>query len=438
MQWWRAGGNGTPNGRRTPALVLGSGNTLLGVIRTLRRAKIPVYVVSGGTGAADRKDFARRSKCFRSVAAAGTATWATQDLASHLRDLPLDRAVLIPCSDSWAMQTAKLPRSIAARFPSSLASANVLQKFIDKGRFAGLLSETGIPHPQTHIIDTPEQLSRLPEEAFRDAFLKPLDSQRFFQRYGIKAIWARSRAEACKRFLEVQSEGYAVLLQEYVPGPTSNHYFVDGFVDAAGRVVTKFARRRLRMYPPDFGNSTYMVSVPLSEAAGACEAIDGLMSRVAYRGVFSAEFKRDARDGMFKILELNARPWWYVEFAARCGVDVVTLAYRDALHLPLPANGRYAVGRPLVYPYYDLPACRALHQQHLISMWDWVRSWVASTQPVFQWADPMPAASATAGMMLGYATRRARALTGRAPFYRLARVFHLPGQSSLPRSGRTM
>jgi len=47
--------------------------------------------------------------------------------------------------------------------------------------------------------------------------------------------------------------------------------------------------------------------------------------------VFSAEFKFDERDGLFKILEVNARPWWYVDFAARCGVDVCRMAYRDAL-----------------------------------------------------------------------------------------------------------
>ena len=52
---------------------------------------------------------------------------------------------------------------------------------------------------------------------------------------------------------------------------------------------------------------------------------------VSYRGIFSAEFKCDDRDGFFKILEVNARPWWYVEAAACAGMDVCSMAYHDAL-----------------------------------------------------------------------------------------------------------
>ncbi len=85
------------------------------------------------------------------------------------------------------------------------------------------------------------------------------------------------------------------------------------------------------MFPLDFGNSTCMVSVAADEVAPAVASVERLLAHVGYRGIFSAEFKYDERDGLFKILEVNARPWWYVEFTARCGVDVCTLAYRDAL-----------------------------------------------------------------------------------------------------------
>ena len=73
------------------------------------------------------------------------------------------------------------------------------------------------------------------------------------------------------------------------------------------------------MHPPDFGNSSYMVSVPLQEAAGAVDTLRTIMGHTGFRGIFSAEFKRDADDGLFKLLEVNIRPWWYVEFNQRFG-----------------------------------------------------------------------------------------------------------------------
>jgi predicted ATP-grasp superfamily ATP-dependent carboligase len=166
---------------------------------------------------------------------------------------------------------------------------------------------------------------------------------------------------------------------------------VDGFVDRAGRLNATFARRRLRMHPPDFGNSTYMVSVARDRVADAIATIQRLVERVGYRGIFSAEFKYDDRDGLFKILEVNARPWWYVEFAARCGVDVCSMAFRDALGLRAKPAGAYRVGRACVFPYYDYGACRELSRQGQLSLWEWARSWLMAEQPVFRWSDPLPA-----------------------------------------------
>ena len=157
---------------------------------------------------------------------------------------------------------------------------------------------------------------------FSGSFLKPRDSHAFFRRYKVKACRVESREDAIEQFRKKNSDGFKVLLQEYIPGPTSNHYFLDGFVDRNGQVDAMFARRRLRMYPDDFGNSSYMRSVACSEISQAVDDLKRLLSAISYRGIFSAEFKYDDRDGKYKILEINARPWWYVEFAAICGVDV--------------------------------------------------------------------------------------------------------------------
>ncbi len=145
------------------------------------------------------------------------------------------------------------------------------------------------------------------------------------------------------------------------------------------------------MEPPDFGNSSCMVSVPLAEMAAAADAVTRFLATIGYRGIFSAEFKRDERDGVFRLLEVNARPWWYVEFAARCGVDVCSLAYRDALGLPLDATAAYEVGRYMVYPYYDRYAALAQYRAGRLTLGAWAAQWLTGYQPVFEWSDPAPA-----------------------------------------------
>jgi predicted ATP-grasp superfamily ATP-dependent carboligase len=145
------------------------------------------------------------------------------------------------------------------------------------------------------------------------------------------------------------------------------------------------------MYPSDFGNSTSTVSEPLSEVAPAVETLDRLLAALEYRGVFSAEFKRDERDGRFKLLEVNCRHWWYVEFAAACGVDVSLMSYRDALGLPVTPVEGYEVGRRCVYPYFDRYPCWEMLRAGRLSPWAWARSWIGAEQPIYTRDDPWPA-----------------------------------------------
>lgn len=387
----------------TPVLLLGSGITVLGALRALAAARVPAFVLGDETGPVTR------SRWFR--AAPGRAADAAGDLPAYLATLPWHPVVLLPCSDHWAARVAALPAASRAAHPASVPAPDVLESLIDKGRFAALLAAVGADQPVTRCLERAADLRDLPDDVFASGFLKPRDSQSFFARYGVKAFRVADRADAERRADELITAGFELLFQEYVPGPADRHVFVDGFRDRDGVVRARFARRRLRMFPLDFGNSSCMVSLPLEEAAPAVAHLEQLLAHVSYRGVFSAEFKHDPRDGRFKMLEVNCRPWWYVEFAARCGVNVCEMAYRDALGAPLGAPPAYRAGRFCVYPYYDYFAGRALRQRGELSLGAWLGSWVRGMQPVFRWADPWPGVHAAVITAGGFLRRR---LTGRS------------------------
>jgi predicted ATP-grasp superfamily ATP-dependent carboligase len=366
-----------------PAVVLGSGLSALGALRLLHRAGIPVYSLTAAPSVESR------SRWFRPLPGV-RETLAEAPLARLLEASSLERAVLLACSDSTQSAVSELPPALAARFPSSTSAPEIVTQLTSKAKFAALLKSIGVPHPQTVIIDHASSLERLAELQPGEMFLKPIDSASFVRDYGVKGCWVRDLADARLQLARIQGDGHGVILQEYVPGPASNHFLIDGFASANGQVRALFARRRLRMYPPDFSNSVYMVSVPLSEVEPAAQALRAILSALEFRGIFSAEFKRDARDGIFKILEINARIWFYVEFAGRCGVDVCTMAYRDALGLPLEDLSAYRCGVRLVSPYDDLFWAHHAWSNRQLQMGAWLRSWLGAQQPLFNWTDPAP------------------------------------------------
>jgi len=350
-----------------PALVIGIGLNALGVMRSLGRAGIPLW------NANPQRDYVRSSRWYRP---APLALEDDQPLADYLERLPVERAVLFAASDDRVLETSLLPPHLRERFPASIASPDTIHALLDKLSLARLLEERGLPHPRTFA-----SLHDAPDEVFANAFLKPRDSLAFNRRYGVKGVAVTSREDALSRQLVGE-----LVLQEYIPGGADRHYFLDGVVDRDGELAALFARRRVRMYPLDFGNSSAMVSIPLAEVAAGVRTLERLLRDVRYRGIFSAEFKLDPRDGLLKLLEINCRPWWFNGFAADCGVDTTLLAYRDALGLPVEKISSYREGVRMVYTFNDLRAVMRTRTPPLQAL----RFWFGARDALFARDDPRP------------------------------------------------
>ena len=360
-------------------LVLGVGPTALGAARCLGRAGREPYLVTRPGDLAEASRFVHR-RVFH------LAESERSDALLELADrLGLRRAVVIPCTDEWMKLVCRLPRD--SPLVASVPPPDVVDLFVDKEHFASTLERLDIPHPRTVQVSSEADL----DGSLDGMFLKPRESQIFARHYHQKAFTFGSRSEAAESFRLMEAIGVGAILQEYVPGPATSHYFIDGFMRRDGTLAALFARRRIRMFPLEFGNSTLMVSVALGDIRPAAADLERLLTAVGYRGVFSAEFKHDARDGLYKILEVNSRPWWYVEFAAMCGVDVCDMAYRDALDLPVASVDRYRIGRRCVFLPQDVRAYRAIRRSQRLSFLSWVFSWLGARRTVFAYDDPLPA-----------------------------------------------
>ena len=351
----------------------------------------------------------RWSRWFRPAPPGAPQQPSLADLAHYLQGLDLETAVLIGCTDDWVRCLAALDAGLRGRFRTSLPDAAVIAQLVDKGGLAAALRDAGVPHPETRLLESESDLETVSDALISSSFLKPVDSQRFGPVFQAKAFNVTSREDALAKFRKARAAGLQLLLQEYVPGPPTNHYFVDGFLDAGGTLRGVFARRRHRMYPRDFGNSSYMTSVPAREVEEATAAVQQLFRHTGYRGIFSAEFKRDQRDGVFKLLEVNVRPWWYVEFAARCGVDVCYMYYLDALERPVPSSSQYRAGQRLVHAWCDFKAWGERRRAGDKAWWDHWGAWLGSHRATFSWDDPLPAVA----MTLQAVTRKAAGLFGR-------------------------
>jgi predicted ATP-grasp superfamily ATP-dependent carboligase len=274
-----------------------------------------------------------------------------------------------------------------------------------KHLFARAAAVHDVPHPRTIEVRGPEDLGELSDRELSASFLKPIDSQAFSRRFGVKGFRVADRAEAGVLLHDAAAAGLCLVLQEFIPAHPSAHIFLDGFVDRDGRIRGLLARQRLRMFPPGLGNSTDSATVPLSDAAPAVDSLRRLFDGLGYRGLFDAEFVRDERDGVFRIIEVNARPWWQLELAAAAGLDLVGMAYDDALGRPVRDGRAYRVGARWVNPIQDVRS-RIVRSGTITGAPRRRDPWLRARHAVFRWNDPIPGFAELARVLHSAAARR--------------------------------
>lgn len=291
------------------------------------------------------------------------------------------------------MEATQLSNGLRETFRPIVPSAATAALFLDKGKTAVRLAELEIPHPESFDISGEAAIDAIPDMFFTNAFLKPRDSQSFFARFGVKGFLLRSKSDAASIVARIGASEHQLLLQRYIEGPPNHHFFIEGYVAKTGEIAALFARRRERMVPLDFGNSTAAVSIPLAEVRAAVASLKKLIAAVDYRGIFSAEFKDDMK-GIPHLIEVNIRPWWYFEHSSLCGLPIGKVAYDDAVDQPLPAMREYVSGVRMVLFSHDRFAAKAEIAAGRLTIGGWLRSWLHSHPVLFRFSDPLPSLGA--------------------------------------------
>jgi predicted ATP-grasp superfamily ATP-dependent carboligase len=371
----------------TPVLIFGAHIAALGVLRVFARRGVPAYVVDDTSNVIVHSRWYRRPE--RTLAESSDA----DALASYLESLPFPRAVLIPCSDQWALAVAGLPAELRERFPASVPPREAVAQFVDKDRFRALVDRLDLPRPRTLLVREPADLGLATDDDLANGFLKPTESHRHNRRFGTKGFFVDSRDEATRLVEQASAAGITFMLQEWIPGKPSKTFLIDGFVDRSGEIRAMVARRRVRMDPPRLANTCSDVTIPIVDLADCLPAVRTILAATDFRGIFNIEFKFDERDGRFKVIEVNPRPFWLIGHIERTGVDLPWMSYLDAQGLPIPDPAPYEVGR---YGMYEIPdataiarAWSSLHRPE----GPVIASWLTADRALFWWSDPLPAVS---------------------------------------------
>jgi predicted ATP-grasp superfamily ATP-dependent carboligase len=309
----------------------------LAVVRALGRAGVPVVVLNY-----DARDMAQAS---RFAVGAIRVPHPLEDEGAFIDALMeqgrrLEGAILVPASDESVVAASRHKAVLQERYLVACPEWEITERFIDKTKTYALARSHGVPAPRTVVPLGTDDLADGAAEIGLPLLLKPAEGHLFYARFKRKMFRVETLAELRRSYLVARDAGLTVAMQEIIPGPDSSVVNYNAYT-WDGRALVEFTARQLRKAPPALGSPRVAVSEHIPEVV---EPGRRILSAMGFYGFACTEFKLDARDGTYKLLEVNGRHNLSGMLALRCGIDFPLIQYRHLVEGVLPTGGAFRGG----------------------------------------------------------------------------------------------
>ena len=309
----------------------------LGIVRHLGGQGVFVSVVAGS-----RESLACRSRFCREVILAEDSRPETlvATILKAVRERYFD--LIIPVSYSLTLALAQRKDELLPYTRLEVAPEPCVAKAADKLQMAALAQRLGVPAPQTVSCSESKELAtglRFP------VVIKPKR-----ETPGRPPIRYARNQEELRILLEESSSSARdgvfadPIIQEYIPGRGCG-LFATYQGGACKRV---FMHRRVREYPASGGVSSCAESFYDSQLANHGRR---LLDELNWHGVAMVEFRRDSRDGEYKLMEINPKFWGSLDLALAAGADFPGDLCKMALGQTLTFSDHYERNLRFHWPF---------------------------------------------------------------------------------------
>jgi predicted ATP-grasp superfamily ATP-dependent carboligase len=373
------------NDHRVGVMVIGGGSTnTLGVVRGLRRRDIQVMFLDS-----DRNHVAWYSKCVDKRLICPDPKESEMQFVNFLMDISKrsrEDYMIIPVGDAEAVVLSKYKEELEHFYLLPLPSFEIIKKLVNKKEFYKLLNQMSVPHAKTFFPEDTSELKLIGREIDYPYVVKPVYSHLFREEFRTKCFLINSYQELTQATEKLRDKNLEVVIQEIIPGKEIYMFYT--YFNKESEAIAVCGYDKLRQCPPDFGSGSLCKSawrqVPIDSAIQVLKGIK-------YHGIAEPEFKRDPRDGEYKLLEINARTSSENRLPARCGVDVEYIAYLDTIgqHVEGPISPRN--GMLWIDEIGDLLSCLMQLKDGTLKIREICKSLRGKKEyAVFAWDDPVP------------------------------------------------
>jgi predicted ATP-grasp superfamily ATP-dependent carboligase len=250
-----------------------------------------------------------------------------------------------------------------------------LRLLTNKSEMALTAKANGIPAPETSFPQSRNDVVKFLEDARFPVMLKGANPLLPFGT--IKEI-INDPKQLFERFDQGAAAGRPnLILQEYIPGGDGSVWMCNGYFNQDSDCLATFTGKKLRQWPPHAGVACLAVCEPNETVAATTRRF---LKAVGYQGLVGIGYRHDARDGLYKVLDVNPRVSGVFRlFVAADGMDIARVAYLGLTRQGVP---------PIVIP----PGRKWMMEEDFISAFQYAmqgkltfKQWRESLRGVQEW-----------------------------------------------------
>lgn len=381
------------------AVIIGGDHQGLGIARSLGRRGIPIVVVDDEASVSRHSRYVTHFFKWRDLR---TEEGTVAGLLALSERHPVHEWVVFPTREETVAALSRQRDRLAEYFRIPTPPWDVTSQAWDKRNTYRAAAEAGVPVPRSWTLRTEADLELIDGQP--PFAVKPAIKEHFLYATGCKAWRADSQAELADRFAAASAVvgTEEVIVQELIPGGGECQLSYCAFFKD-GEAVASMTANRLRQHPMEFGRaSTFVRTIDDPELAAMSERF---LRSINYYGLVELEYKFDTREGVAKLLDMNARTWGYHSLGQLAGVDFPYLLYADQVGLEVPTGLRAPAGMTWVRLATDVPTAAVELFKGRLDLRAYVNSLRSvDIEGVFSRDDPRPSLAEVA--LLPYLARR--------------------------------
>lgn len=243
------------------------------------------------------------------------------------------RPALIHSADRFVSAAGKHERALREHY--FMPEAMEIQRLLaDKPTQYGLADKHGLRLPRSIAATSIEEVQQFSSESSFPCLLKPVhfrEWQRFPTSHPLchrKILIANTPADLVHGWRLAAQINSTVILQEIIRGSDDAKRVYLAVYDHNCQKLGGLVLKELRCEPVGFGPASVTTPIKDDEVENIC---DRFLRDIGYVGICEIELKRDARDGLVKLIEANPRLSGSGDAANYAGVELCWLHYQDLI-----------------------------------------------------------------------------------------------------------